>query len=520
MLKIMLIDDEMYVRKGMHELINWNDLNMEIVGEAENGLEALKLVKILQPDIIITDIRMPILDGLELISEIMKLPHIEPMFIIISGYHDFKYAQQGIRYGVHDYILKPIDDEEMTATLQKLADIICTKNKHLLFVEEQSKHKMLEEIIKGRVRVEDELGYVQALGLTLHAGLLYCCVEFLAGLNDREISIQQLREVLNSLKEEFNILFITEQQGYRFGLLLLLDDHQHEIAVLKRKLSRLHITLTTQLNLEIGLYAGTIVKEISCFTKSTWEAKEAEKHKFAEDMGVILYTEIQDKPLYIFNVSQDIIDQLILKLEEKNRQGYYQIVNDMFNSFYNCRFTAQAVSGSLLRCITGIFAVYKEMGGNNEGLPLLKELAEHNQDGWSLKLLKNAFLIALDQAEECISRLRIDKPKGEIQQIKRYIDSHFTQNISLKSIAALFYMNPVYLGRLFRKSYNLYFNEYLLSLRIKEAKRLLRQTDMRMYEIAACVGFQNADYFITQFEKLVKQSPTEYRNLLKGNHQR
>lgn len=81
-------------------------------------------------------------------------------------------------------------------------------------------------------------------------------------------------------------------------------------------------------------------------------------------------------------------------------------------------------------------------------------------------------------------------------------------------------MNPVYLGRLFRKSYNQYFNDYLLNLRIHEAKKLLRQTDLRMYEVAARVGFQNADYFVTQFEKLVKLSPTEYRNLLMGNEQR
>jgi two-component system response regulator YesN len=94
------------------------------------------------------------------------------------------------------------------------------------------------------------------------------------------------------------------------------------------------------------------------------------------------------------------------------------------------------------------------------------------------------------------------------------------ENISLKSIAAQFYMNPVYLGRLFRKSYNQYFNEYLLNLRIQEAQKLLRQTDLRMYEVAARIGFQNADYFVTQFEKIVNMSPTAYRNLLKEDGQR
>lgn len=160
------------------------------------------------------------------------------------------------------------------------------------------------------------------------------------------------------------------------------------------------------------------------------------------------------------------------------------------------------------------------MGGNDEGLQQLKELAQQSHEGWNLRLLKDAFLIALEEAEDYVSHLRMERSKGDISKIKRYIDANYTENINLKSIAALFYMNPVYLGRLFRKSYNQYFNDYLLNLRIHEAKKLLRQTDLRMYEVAARVGFQNADYFVTQFEKLVKLSPTEYRNLLMGNEQR
>lgn len=137
MLKVLLVDDEMYVRKGLYELIDWMDLNMEIIGEAENGAEALNLIESLQPDVIITDIRMPILDGLELIRAVEKMPLLEPVFIIISGYHDFKYAQQAIRYGVHDYILKPIDDEELTTTLQKSANLICNKRKHIFWLRDR-----------------------------------------------------------------------------------------------------------------------------------------------------------------------------------------------------------------------------------------------------------------------------------------------------------------------------------------------------------------------------------------------
>lgn len=520
MLKVLLVDDEMYVRKGMHELINWDELHMEIIGEAENGLEALNMVECLQPDVVITDIRMPILDGLELIRAVEKLPHLEPVFIIISGYHDFKYAQQAIRYGVHDYILKPVDDEEMTATLLKSANRISNKRKHILLPEEQASNLILEDMIKGHVRKEDEHRYAEVLGVQCTSSLLIALLELQRGLAERKVTIEELRAAVQCLEVDLSNIFVIEQQSSRFALLLLWHDHDQEDSTIRDKLHDIHVTLSKRLNLDIGLYAGTLVKKIGDVPQSNQEAKEAARHKFAEEDGVVQYAEIKDKPLYVFNVYQDEVDQLILSLEEGNRPAYHKIVEDKFKLFQVNRFSPQAVTGSLMRFITGILAVVNEMGGNDQGLQQLKELAQQGHDGWNLRLLKNAFLHALEEAENYISLLRSEQTKGDIHKIKRYIDAHYTENISLKSIAALFYMNPVYLGRLFRKSYNLYFNEYLLSLRIQEAKKLLRQTDLRMYEVAARVGFQNADYFVTQFEKLVTFSPTEYRNRIKGNDQR
>lgn len=185
MLKVLLVDDEMFVRKGMHELIDWHGLGMEIAGEAENGLEALDRAECLQPDVIITDIRMPVLDGLELIRSVVKSPNLEPVFIIISGYHDFKYAQQAIRYGVQDYILKPIDEEEMTATLQKAGNLIRTKRKHVFLPEEQASSLMLENMIKGQVHKAEEHRYAEMLGIGHQASLMIALIEPQQGLEVR-----------------------------------------------------------------------------------------------------------------------------------------------------------------------------------------------------------------------------------------------------------------------------------------------------------------------------------------------
>jgi len=140
--------------------------------------------------------------------------------------------------------------------------------------------------------------------------------------------------------------------------------------------------------------------------------------------------------------------------------------------------------------------------------------------GWqdinlSLGELKKLFTVFIEESQQSIAELRKEQQKGGIQKIKCYIEGNFSQNISLKSIAAQFYINPVYLGQLFKKTYGVYFNEFLLQLRVNEAKKLLRQScSMRIYEIAEKVGFSNSDYFVTQFEKIEHMTPTEYRNKL------
>lgn len=115
-----LVDDEVYTRKGLMKLIDWEACGFQIVGEADNGEDALELIKRVQPALVITDIRMPVIDGLELIRQITMENIVSPTFIIMSGYNDFNYAQQAMRFGVHDFVVKPIDDIEFSQILTKL----------------------------------------------------------------------------------------------------------------------------------------------------------------------------------------------------------------------------------------------------------------------------------------------------------------------------------------------------------------------------------------------------------------
>lgn len=154
------------------------------------------------------------------------------------------------------------------------------------------------------------------------------------------------------------------------------------------------------------------------------------------------------------------------------------------------------------------------MDGEEKRIISLPAMTNWEKYNLTLDELKRLFTNYLLEGAVVIQELRKENMKGDIYKLKAYVEKNYHENISLKSIASKFYMNPVYLGQLFKKTFGVYFKEYLLTLRIDEAKNLLRKTDLRVYEIAEKVGFGSTDYFVTQFEKVSKMTPTEYRNQL------
>jgi two-component system response regulator YesN len=171
-----------------------------------------------------------------------------------------------------------------------------------------------------------------------------------------------------------------------------------------------------------------------------------------------------------------------------------------------------AVRASINRCVHAILKLIKNMEGEGSNLKTFGTMLQLQNYNLTLLQLRNQFLEFVLESKETITILRKQSADGEAHKIKHFVDSHYRENVSLKTIAVKFYMNPVYLGQLFKKTYGIYFKDYLLQLRIKEAKKLLRQSEMKIYEIAERVGFNNTDYFVTMFGKFEKITPSEYRN--------
>ncbi len=521
--KVVLVDDEIYARQGLKKLIDWEQYGFKVCEEAENGEEALRVIQSTNPDLIVTDIRMPVLDGLELIRSVRESGNKYAKFIIISGYNDFKYAQQAIKFGVQDFILKPIDEEELKSALNNLsADFDRVKLQSSQ--EKLLAGTVLEQVLKGKYDENSALEKADILGLPQTDDFYYLIVEVngiqpFTGSGENTEAIQSVKDTVNKVLLELSghspQLHMFEQQAGIYGFLLS-SVHLHavhgELEAFAQSVIRL---IERELDKEILIYTGAPARRIGDLKNAFSSANAARMYKYAFPREkLFFYEKMKGSALNYLEIDQQQYAELLECMEEHDSEAIRQAIECIFAQFQTKCYAPEAVRNSLNRCVFGAIHTIKTMKGNEKRLKSLDAVLQWPLYPLTLEQLKALFSDFILQSSQMIVRLRKENAKGDIAKIKAYIEVHFSENINLKSIAGKFFINPVYLGQLFKKTYGMYFNDFLLQIRIQKAKELLRQTELRIYEIAESVGFSNADYFVIQFEKVENKTPTEYRNAL------
>lgn len=519
-LSVLLVDDEQFVRMGLRSLIDWGSCGYQIIGEADNGEDALRMIAEKQPDLVITDIRMPVLDGLELIRRITQTGHLTTKFIIISGYDEFKYAQQAMRYGVSDFILKPVDQDELQAILMRLKrqiakDQVILKKTDVIWI-----NSIFEALLRGETDQKNIEEWEQAVGIQKAKKLFYVFVELnddglVSGNSSQVISdwelCQQLGCIVAKNLELKEPVFLYQHDRNLYGMIVT-----DRILSSFGSAENLAVTLQRRLSRAIGktvmIYVGAPVQHVDQLYTAYSTAREAMQYKFAQPEGAIVYEKVQSQPLQYMELEPGLRQQLMESIEEKDAARIEEAVERIFNAFREHRVAPEVVKTTINHCVFSVVRFIKELGGREEELKFLQFMVSCQDLNVAPATLKRYFRDFLLESAGRIAELTAERNRGIVHRIKCYIDSHFCEDISLKSLGAIFYMNPTYLGQLFKKTYGVYFREYLMNLRINEAKRLLRQTDLCVYEIADRVGFSNPEYFVTQFEKIVEMTPAEYRN--------
>lgn len=512
MRKVFLVDDDVFVRKGIQTLVNWEDFGFFVCGEADNGEDALEQIVELQPDLVLTDIRMPVVDGLSLIEKLNNDMDNPPNFIVISGYNDFKYAQKALRFGVQDFLLKPVDQEELYETLDRVSKSITIQTRSMGNIQKME----AVSIIRNYLMEEPDPILLKTMEHPIVQAKEFTFLKI--EVNGLELDYPYIEtEIEKQLNEYYSLEKIAfYEDGIGYYCLVLTDQFLISNSLsLEDFIKQLQLKLIKKLRSPVIIYAGKTVDTITEINESYNIARNAIQFKYILSTENIIYPSmVEENTIYYIDLEQEAYDTMMEYMEENNLEMIEKQVQSMLSRAVEKQFAKDAFKTVVNRLNHEVLTLLKEVDGYEDRLEHFKLMLEWDRYPVTLNQLAEIWFRFLSECSNILFELNQNHVRGTIYQVKKYVHSHFHQPITMKSIASKFYINPVYMGQLFKKTYGVYFKDYVLQVRIQEAKRLLRQSDMRIYEVAERVGFNNPDYFVTQFEKTVGKTPSQYRKHL------
>jgi two-component system response regulator YesN len=518
--RILLVDDEPYVREGLRELIDWERYGFTLCGEAADGGEALEMIERLRPHLVITDVRMPETDGLELIRRALQERKAECKFIILSGYGEFKYAQTAIRYNVRKYILKPIEEEELTEALTELhAEIrgdMERQGEKLAGIRSQA-DTAIRKLMKGEISGDAASFAAGQLGCA--GPMLFVTIEVLnmrqwlsemdyeeiqSGLADIERSILGVtgrENALSVLKEEPSLFHLLVTQS-------MLGRNQNSVPMLCRNL---HNVISLGGKYKTVVYAGKTVEGLKQLRDSFDSCVYARERNFFDRRdGVILYDDVKDRQFHYNFSGEPAYVSLRNTVESGKKDCVGNLVGELFLSMHQKELAPEVVRACVVSFMLDVVKAISGQNGDADGLFTRFSMSGlQTMPADELRETLRAFCLS---GAEYIRGLKEVGSRGIMADIEAFIRHNYKSDINLKSVAEHFFIHPVYLGHQFKKKYGLYLNDYINNLRIDEASRMLATTDWKVHEIARKVGFTDPDYFVRKFKKSKGASPSQFRS--------
>lgn len=527
MLKAIIVDDENYIRQGLRILIDWQKEGISIVGEASNGKQAIRLVELHKPDLILLDIKMPVMDGLDFLEYLRNTMHFNTHVIILSGYADFTFAQKAMKFNVKQYVLKPVEENELLKALSDVKEEI-ENEKNLRYKSQISyqtrKSMIIKDILSDKISVSPELtnsGLFNVAGgseffcLIIHVQKKWYSSYKNLSINQQRIGgeIEIITNVLNKADiSDFVDLF--EYNGW-WGLFIDYRKMVHKGLLTDQFLNNIKNILIEGYSRRVQLFMGKIVQDFPANIKTAYEsACETIKLSFYE-YNRIIYKYDEMKSSILNNYEEVIFTGDILDLVMNFNITEIKLkMENIFARLAKKRIDPEVIKIRLNYLVHKIADAISEIDGSYDRnleryLVYNVNYTEINAD--ELKEMATNFCI---NSALYIKNLKEVSKYGVAYRIKNFIDDHYSEDITLTYLADKFYMNSVYLGQMFKKMYNKKFNDYLNEVRIKEAKKLLKFTELKIYEVSEKVGFKKPEYFSKKFEELTGLSPSQFRESL------
>ncbi len=527
MYSVFLVDDEPIVLEGIRTKIDWESSGFTFAGEATDGEIALSMIHEIKPDILITDIKMPFMDGLQLASSIKKTqPWIK--IIILSGHDEFDYAKKAISIGIEDYILKPFTSEEIISSLQKAAAQIDKERKQLSDIthmkeELKSSEKLIQKeflnnLVHSAVDMSTVMQKSTEMGLDLisrYYKILISKIESKSGdLHEQEQACSLINSYSSSW-EQTNTFF----HHNNWLICICKGSAQNELEENIYRIAETIEHIVTQNNAcTVITGIGKTVEHLSSISESYEDAKKIIQNHNLENQTRIISTDdiqINDDGSALLEFKEK--DPMVERLKYAVKTDISAIIDESMSLINSNPGQFQFFASYILADL--IFAVSKlieSFGGNIKEIK--PEILQHSfidsavqNEELFIKELESILTFALEYRDSKIT----GKYGDVILKAKKYIDENYAdQNTTLTTVAEVVCLSPNHFSTIFSQECKTTFIEYLTNVRIENAKRLMKQTDMKGYDIAYECGFSDPHYFSYIFKKNTGLSPREFKGSL------
>lgn len=482
MKSILIVEDEKLIRQGIRTMIQRSGVPVEVIMECNNGEMALEILESQQIDVMFTDIRMPKMNGIELVQKVQELEH-KPLIVAISGYADFSYAVEMMRLGVREYILKPIEREKLQEILQKLDEEI-TATRMSSQNSKRLGHQQLKYMMLNEQITEEEMNtLLEEYGDDFCLQQFYICV-----LNSKEVE---------KVREQYIYLHNIEDND-----VYLVSEENLEL-LLKNELSGAYVGIS-------AVHSG--IKEIKAAYR---EAVEARQRAFCTNRETVYFEEPEKR------IPEGLQAEAAKFVEAESRLQRVQLLGTdkteeivrVWNGFMHAAKNGRIKPVEFKECMDSFFEEVKKTYRNilAEDEETIKKLSGFYRfaklDDFEAEFME--WMLSLH--EKINSQFDTNKNKQKIRQAMDYIQENYDKDLNMAVVSNYISMNYSLFSYMFKEYTGSNFVNYLKGIRMEEAKKLLAETDMRIIEISQQVGYDNEKHFMKTFKASVGVSPSEYR---------
>ena len=497
MITVLLVDDEPNVRKGVKMMIPWEELELEVVGEGEDGDDGFAKIMSIDPDVVIADVKMPGMTGIQMIEAAVN-HGFKGKCLILSGYSDFTYAKEAMSLGVKQFILKPVDEDELIEALKSVRDEILNERRDKQAMQQVSEY-MNEQLTRALLTGDSSIISKSDMSAYDHRSYDVAVISFAEDMTAEERS--SFPEIVKRRFEGGGTDIITSGLS-GVSVIIFKGWTRTRIIEMLAKFSR-------EYSGKIFITVGSTVDSAEKIKDSYQEADSLLSNRFQYLHYGVLTEDILLREESCTMETNEIVDQIYAYVEINDIDKLGASLEKFRISLCGRNHTAEKIK---VTCMTAVMGIKSR---------LVKSIGDKKTEQY----INDEFLTSIGEKTSLFDIIELMKStltelscshfgrttKSTMERVVQYIQSNYSSELRLELLANIFGYNSAYLGKVFHQYTGENFNNYLDSIRITEAKRLLAMDEYKVYEVAEMVGYTNINYFHNKFKKYVGISPLNYK---------